>query len=63
MTDLTELFARDPHGLSDQDIDAIIEGLRGKRKHFNTAQVPASKKTTAKKPKPSLLTPDEEVEL
>ena len=34
-TDLTELFARDPLELSDQDLDAIIARLREQRSQFN----------------------------
>ena len=62
MTDITELFARDPHDLSNQDIDTIISALREKRKHFNTAQVPA-KKTSTRKPKVSLLDDGNEPQL
>lgn len=33
-TDIAQLFARDPLGLSDRDLDAIIDRLRASRKNF-----------------------------
>lgn len=51
MTDITELFSRDPLELSDQDIDSIIEEMRKKRHLFNSGPAPkAPKKPAAKKP-------------
>lgn len=35
MTDIAELFARDPLDLTDQDLDAIIAKLRASRAAFN----------------------------
>lgn len=41
MTDITELFARDPLQLEDQDIDAIIARFRESRKAFNLGNMKA----------------------
>ena len=35
MTDIAELFARDPLELSDQDLDAIVARIREQRSQFN----------------------------
>lgn len=35
MTDLAELFARDPLGLTDDDIRTIVEEMRKSRHAFN----------------------------
>lgn len=52
-TPIGELFARDPLGLSDQDMDAIIAKLREQRHKFVAGNVsagkPASKKSAAQK--------------
>lgn len=41
MTDITELFARDPLDLSKQDIAAIVARFRESRKAFNLGNVRA----------------------
>ncbi len=41
MTSITELFARDPLSLSEQDIDIIIAKFRESRKAFNLGNVKA----------------------
>lgn len=41
MTDISELFARDPHQLSREDIRAIVEKLRESRKQFNLGNAKA----------------------
>jgi hypothetical protein len=50
MSDITELFSRDPLSLSDQDIDAIIEEMRSKRHLYNAnpAAVAGKAKLTEK---------------
>lgn len=35
MSDISELFSRDPLTLTDQDIDKIVEDYRGRRHLFN----------------------------
>lgn len=52
MTDITEIFARDPHNLSDQDLTQIIARYRDARKQFVQTAKPEK---VAKKAKPSLL--------
>ena len=47
-TSVAELFERDPLGLSDQDIDAIVAYMRERREDFkNKKTSTARKKTTA----------------
>lgn len=50
MTDIAELFARDPLDLSDQDIDAIIVKFREQRSQYNmgNAMAGSTKPKTAK---------------
>ena len=50
MTDITELFARDPLSLSKQDIGIIVTKFRESRKAFNLGNVRAgsTKPKTAK---------------
>lgn len=38
MSDITELFNRDPLSLTDQDVDAIIEAMREQRHTFNNVE-------------------------
>ena len=45
MTDVTELFSRDPLSLTNEDIDKIIEEMRAKRHLFQS--VPATKPKAA----------------
>jgi hypothetical protein len=49
---LSELFARDPEGYSDQDLDVIIEELRRQRARFKTQEATpkASKPKAIKAP-------------
>ena len=47
MTDVTELFSRDPLSLTNEDIDQIIEEMRAKRHLFQSA--PATKPKAAPK--------------
>lgn len=44
MTDIAELFARDPHNLSDQDLDVIVQRYRQQRAQFNAGVKPVSPK-------------------
>jgi hypothetical protein len=53
MSDITELFMRDPLKLTDTDISGIIQYYRDNRKLFN-APVAAAKPTAAKKVDPRL---------
>lgn len=46
MTDVTELFSRDPMSLTNEDIDAIIEEMRNKRHLFQSS--PATSKPKPK---------------
>ena len=46
MSDMTELFSRDPLGLTNEEIDQIIEEMRAKRHLFQSA--PASTKAKPK---------------
>lgn len=48
MSDLAELFNRDPLSLSTQDIDKIIEGFRAARANFNLTGKGAPKATKEK---------------
>ncbi len=48
VTPLAQLFARDPNELSDQDINAIIEGVRKMRHTFQDGKGPASTKAMRK---------------
>ncbi len=54
MSDIQELFNRDPNKCSDQDIMAIIEEYRKRHTQFNTGVMTAGnvkpKATKAKKP-------------
>jgi hypothetical protein len=53
MSDLSELFSRDPLELSDQDIDAIIIALRESRvKFMNGDKKAGSVKAEKAPPKP-----------
>lgn len=47
MTDITELFSRDPLSLTNENIDQIIEEMRAKRHLFQSA--PATKPKAAPK--------------
>ena len=51
-TDISLLFARDPHGLTTEDIDEIIRAIRNRRTAFGkpsaSAKPKASKKPTKK---------------
>lgn len=47
MTDITELFSRDPLSLTKENIDQIIEEMRAKRHLFQSA--PATKPKAAPK--------------
>jgi hypothetical protein len=57
MTDITELFSRDPLDLSRQDIETIIAKFRESRKAFNLGNKRAgsTKPPTAKQKKTSAL--------
>lgn len=57
MTDITELFARDPLDLSKQDISVIIAKFRESRKAFNLGNTKAgsTKPPTAKQKKTNAL--------
>lgn len=48
MSDLAELFARDPMELSAQDIAAIVEHLRASRAHFALNNKPVVEKSAKK---------------
>lgn len=54
MTDLQELFSRDPLALTTQDRAEIVAELRKMRSGFNTAQV-AAKLPKGKAAGPSIL--------
>ena len=49
MTDITELFSRDPMKLTNENIDEIIEEMRAKRKLFESGAPAGKKKAPAKK--------------
>lgn len=60
MSDLTELFSRDPQSLSDADIDKIVEELRARRHLFNAGHKSAgSSKPKTEKQKEALKLADE----
>lgn len=46
MSDINELFSRDPLKMTDQDLDQIIQTMREKRKAFKSQ--PASAKSAPK---------------
>ena len=48
MSDLTELFSRDPLELTRENIDEIITHMREKRHLFNAAPKPKAKAKTKK---------------
>jgi hypothetical protein len=48
MTDIQDIYSRDPMSYSKQDEDALIEDLRKKRKNFSQAGVPAKSPTRVK---------------
>jgi hypothetical protein len=52
MTEIAELFARDPFDLTSDDITTIVEKLRAQRAQFNLGNKTAGKA----KPKPSDMT-------
>lgn len=52
MSEIAELFARDPLSLTREDITQIVEKLRAQRAQFNLGNKSAGKA----KPKPSDLT-------
>jgi len=43
MTDMNELFSRDPLSLTDENIDQIIEEMRKRRHLFNAGGATATK--------------------
>lgn len=47
---LEALMSRDPHGCSDQDIDAVIAVFRARRGQFLAGNLKAGKVTAAKAP-------------
>lgn len=51
MTDIAELFARDPHNLTDQDLDLIVQKYRDMRKQFNLGAKPKDPTKPAKQSK------------
>lgn len=51
MSDIQELFARDPLSLSKQDLDAIIDHLRKARASFNLGLKDAGSLKPKAKPK------------
>jgi hypothetical protein len=53
MSDINELFSRDPLSLTDTHVDQIIEKYREARHLFNSGAVTAKKKAPASK-KPAL---------
>ncbi len=48
MTDIQELFSRDPLQLTDLDLDAMIAHMRENRKAFKLGNMTAGKMPTAK---------------
>lgn len=62
MTDLQELFDRDPASHSKQDREAIIAELRKMRASFNTSKTPATK-TPKKKSEAAATAEDLGIEL
>ena len=61
MSDIQELFARDPLGLTDPELDSLITTLRGMRKNFNATAAPAKKAKASAGAKPSTLNLDIEL--
>lgn len=55
MSDIAELFARDPHDLSDADLDLIVQKYREQRKQFNLGAKPKDPAKPAKATKGSAL--------
>lgn len=55
MSDLTELFSRDPLKYSKQDIQQIIAAYREKRKQFNAGGTLAGKASVVKPKTKALL--------
>lgn len=47
MSDISELFSRDPLDLTDEDIDRIIAHYRESRHLFNTGLTTGGKKTSS----------------
>ena len=47
MTDLTELFSRDPHKLTRNDIDKMVTHFRDKRKLFVAPAAPVKRQRKA----------------
>lgn len=59
MSDLAELFARDPLQLSNADLDTIIAKMRAMRASFNAGNMKAgSTKPTSEKQKAALALAD-----
>jgi len=50
MTDITELFSRDPLKLTDSDITLIIEEMRNKRRLYESGSANPKKPAAPKKP-------------
>lgn len=55
MTDLAELFSRNPLELSPADLDQIIQEMRGMRHAFNAGNMKAGSTKTPKKESESIL--------
>jgi len=55
MSDLSELFARDPVLLTDQDIDKIVERMRAAHVQFELGVKPPPKAAKPKAEKPNIL--------
>lgn len=58
MTDINELFSRDPHGLSEQDLTQLIQHFRDRRAQFVQGVKAEPKPKTARKSKGSSLLDD-----
>ena len=56
MSELSELFARDPLNLTTSDLDQIIERYRQARAQFNLGLKVDPAVPKAKKPKPAKIT-------
>ena len=54
-SDLSELFSRDPVGLSDQNIDAIVARMRAAHAQFELGVKAPPKAAKAPKEKPNIL--------
>ncbi len=61
MSDLAELFSRDPQGLTKEDLTEIVTQLRRLRHAFNEAAAPAKDPARAKKPAVTQLNLDIEL--